>query len=199
MLAENFIDNDQDKLRGRKIVKMRVKNRNTLMLTVPDGNVIGPGESEILVYEDRVKHVLAMVEDEPESLIAAQADFELEVAREVMHAMGEFKGTVAEMRAAIKAKKDKAINEAYQKALQETAASVQGAFLQKVGRDIKPLESAVLIENSAEMEPRRKREIEQAREAAEMLRVEPVKSEAFNQAVREEVQRIMREQKGQRG
>jgi len=156
VLNQNFLTaTGKDKARNKNLVHMKVVNRKTLNLSLPDGNLVGPGEHVIPVYEDHVAAVMAQVEPNPEAIVAAKEDFELQMARVVQEKLGTFSGTLDELRTLIRSKSNPTINEKYQTALATQPFSVEGSFQRLRGRDVKPLDSAEVIKGSEHAEPQR--------------------------------------------
>lgn len=165
-------ERSKDAARGRSLVKMRVHNRNTRSLQIHSQH-ISPGVHEISVYEDHVKSVLGMVEDQ-RLIDRAREQFETDLAQEVAK-KAEWQGSIDDVRGLIKSKSHPGINENYALVLKTTGKSVEASFHAQNKRDIKPLVSAEVIANSEHPEPQRKdtvREIEKYAQAqADALRV----------------------------
>lgn len=150
----HHIDPEKDKPRNRSMVKMRVENRSTLALQVLE-NTIGPGVHEISVYEYEVPKVHAMVEPAPQRLKEAEAQYELEIAEAVKARTDMFQGTAIDMLELIKSGASDKVNAEYQRQLEITPLSPHGVFRRMNKRDVLPLVSAEVIEDSVYAEPQR--------------------------------------------
>lgn len=166
--AQSFIDNERDKPRMRTVVKLRVHNRNTKLLTLPDGNVVPPGEHEITVYSDHVNAVLGMVETDTAAIARAEDAYWMRVAKDVKERISSGE-TAAQILARIRANDADVMPEV--NAVREVAPySPQSMFWDANGRDLLPLVSAEVIEGSEAIEPQRARELHQTKLATEAMR-----------------------------
>lgn len=148
--AQNYFDPSRMKKRNVSFVRMKVKNRNTLNLPLPDGNLIPRGEHIIAVYEDSVQTVLDLVED-PKNIELARAAHDADLLADVMSAASAdpeiaWNGKPEEMRKLIAERSNAGINRIYAAVLAETPFSIESAFRKLHNRDILPLDAAEVIE-----------------------------------------------------
>lgn len=152
-LAQSFIDPDKDKPRKKSMARLRVVNRNTLQLALPGGNVVPPGEHEILVYEDEVAAVKAVVEPASRKLDVASEAFTAAILQEVKQQV-DWEDTMEALQRAIDRGKDPHIVEVYARVLANTEESIEAQFYRLENRSVLPLVSAEVIETGI-AEPQR--------------------------------------------
>ncbi len=163
VLNQNFLDhNTKDRARNKNLVRMRVVNRNTLNLQLPDGVLVGPGEHEISVYEDHVERVMAQVEPNQAALVEAERHYKLEIAKMIKEKMaaGEerFVGTTDDVLAMIRSRSNARVNELHDRLVKTEPLSIQSSFHKLHDRDVKPLVSAEVLKGSEHPEPQRERQ-----------------------------------------
>lgn len=166
-LNQNYLSPEKDKPRGQSLVRMKVVNRNTHVLSVLE-NVIGPGEHVITVYKGDVPKVMERVESEPDRIALAEEMFEREIAELVIGQLDRWDGTVEDMLPVMRSRSDTRINEIHDRLMQTTSKSVEGTFQKLTKRALKPLVSAEVIKDSEHAEPQRtalNRETEKLAEA----------------------------------
>lgn len=166
-LNQFTLDVEKDKPRGRGLVKMRVLNRGTLGLQI-QRNLIGIGQHDVIVYDDEVKHVAALVED-PELLKRADEQYRNDIAEEVAERYENWTGTPADMRALIEAGSHQKVNEIYARVLTTTGKSPQAAFQRLFKRSPLPLDKAELLPNSDMPEPQRQQLARETQKTADAL------------------------------
>lgn len=161
----------RERPRNRTMTRMEVVNRNTLNLVLPDGQVVQPGTSQILVYEDNVAVVEAQVETNPAALEEAHRRFALTVAEQLASRLGgRWAERSAEENADLIKRGD--LTEKERAALDEvrarTGASPEGEFHTANRRGVKPLVSAKVIEKDIP-EPQRALQVAESTRQAEIL------------------------------
>lgn len=176
----NFFDAERDPPRRKSMSRMRVVNRNTLHLPLPSGNLVEPGASEIMVYEDEVPAVEAQVERGEDRLRLATQAYMTAVALEVKD-MIAWPGSVEELQVLIENKSEARVNEAYLKLKSESHLSFEGKFTEIFGRGLLPLVSADVIETGI-AEPQRIGLQEEQKRFVEVLKEAGIGSGGINPA-----------------
>jgi hypothetical protein len=62
----------EDEPKKTTLTELKIVNKDTRNLVLPNGHMVGPGESTVLVYADEVSSVMDMVEPSPEVVAAAE-------------------------------------------------------------------------------------------------------------------------------
>ena len=152
---DHLTANVSDRPLGVDRVKMRVVNRCTLNLQVEE-NTITPGTHDVLVYENRVGVVKAMVEPQPEEVAAARKGYTRKIVDAVRKRFALYPGTTDELMAAIDAgTAPEEIADMIKTERAETADSVESVFNERMGRSIQPLDSAEVVGTERYAEPKR--------------------------------------------
>ena len=151
--------NNKDKARKRSLVTVRVLNRCTNGLLLPGGTVVSPGQHDVECYDDQADGILAQVETQPELIAQARVVYVTALAKEMIADYLDetsWSGTLAELVEVISAKNvEGAVGKALTELLEKTPLSLEGTFYEMFGRDIKPLDSAEVLKDSAHTEPQR--------------------------------------------
>ena len=152
----------KDKPRNRPLVRMKVRNRCTAVLTLPHACSVEPGEWLISCYDDEVKDVLSLVEPRPDRIRDAQEQYQRAILSAAKKQIEGFLGTVDDLQAAIEnGTAPDGTKEAVDAALRDSDLSVESVFHKIMERDVLPLDAAELIKDSEHSEPKR---VEQVKE-----------------------------------
>jgi len=167
----NTFEPHRERALNRSMCRVEVVNRKTRNLTLPDGNVVQPGTSEIVCYEHNVKFIEDQVERDPAAVAAAARRFELRVAEQVQTALGSphTQRSAEDMAEFLKGGKltDRE-SEAHKRALATTGASEESEFQAIYRRGIKPLVSCKVLERDIP-EPQRRMQVEESTRQASIL------------------------------
>jgi len=166
------------------MVKMRVHNRDTAWLQLPDGWVVPPGIHEITVYEDNVELVMREVEPDPSAHETASRMLKLALADDVRSLLGgRFTGSTDALLVEMERGGTDIINDALKRVLATTGASVQSEFQRTQRRSMKPLLSATVLEPGITEPQRIMRDKEYARQSN-------VQSQALSQALAQQSEQL---------
>lgn len=185
----NFFDADRDAPRRKSMSRMRIVNRNTLHLPLPSGNIVEPGESEIVVYDDEVAAVQAQVERNPDDFRLASEGFLTACANEVKE-MIDWPHGLEELKKLIRSEENPRVNDAYKRLMRESHLSFEGKFTEIFGRSPLPLSSAEVIETGI-AEPQRVGVEEEKKRFIEMMKEAGLGGNGLNLAA---VQQVISEQ-----
>jgi hypothetical protein len=168
----NHFDPHRERARHRTMCRVRVVNRKTLNLNLPDGNTVNPGTADILVYEDNVKAIEALVEHDTAAMAAAERRFELRIAEQVQEKLGSpyTQRSVEDMADFLKSKEGHAakVPETHAMVLATTGTSVEAEFQAIMRRGVKPLASCEVIDRNIP-EPQRTLMVEESTRQASIL------------------------------
>ncbi len=187
----------KDKPRNRPLVRMKVRNRCTAVLTLPHANSVEPGEWLISCYDDEVKDVLSMVEPRPDRIKDAQEQYQRSILSAAKKHLEGFSGTVDDLQVAIEnGTAPDNLKEVVDAALRDSDLSVESVFHKMMERDIKPLDSAELIKDSEHAEPKRVEQVKDQDALANamgkaMARELPAAMEALADAIVRKLQGVM--------
>ncbi len=152
-LHQDFFKPEKEEPRGRMRVRVKLKNRNCANLQI-FSRLLGPGEHVIECYDDEAIKLTGMVED-PELMRAAQRQFEIDFAAEVMKGVEHWNGSVADIQELMKSGADERVNASYKRVLETTPLSPQATFTRLNKRGMKPLDYVQIIAGSERPEPQR--------------------------------------------
>ena len=160
----------RERIRNRNMIRVKVVNRNTLNLTMPEGQVISPGESTFQCYEDNEAAIMAQVERDEAAVSQASKHYKLEIAEQLQTRVDRLTGKTAEDVAAMIESGD--LDEYAQRALaklrKQTGSSFESAFYRANKRGIRPLVSAEVVERNI-TEPQRQLQHEESTRQASIL------------------------------
>ena len=171
--VQNTFEPRREHARNRNMVTMKVVNRNTRNLTLPDGQVVQPGESTIMIYEDNVGAVDDQVENDEAAVKAAHKQYKLLIAEQLQQRVeGQLMQRSAEDVAGMieRGALDRDAKDKYDELLRKTGASVESEFFRANKRGIKPLISAEILERNIP-EPQRKLQHEEWTRQAQALAI----------------------------
>lgn len=148
--AQSFWDPNRDQARGRKLLRLEVHNRCTALLQVPRGQLLVPGVQDIVVYDDQVRLIEALVEPRPEMLAQAQLSYRLAIAEEAKQRVEGFAGDAENFLEEVDSGRSQAAREAYEHVRARTALSPESLFRQSMKRDPLPLVSCKFVGEAEE-------------------------------------------------